>query len=312
MPRFRRRDVMMLVPLTTPPSPSPLAAVACPTTHAVHITFTFTFARLVGTVDDRVPEVASLVQQSLAFQQQAAVAGIVPWGDARRVGRAASALVVAAPLVTARPHPAGDAQPTQRVRQPRPAPLLPRVRGACLFHGTRATVGTTLWLAVACCRAYCIFMQTLPHRGHVHACASGAGGVMAGRALAACTSRTSCSLVASLTASWSAGRSRPSPSMPRSTARRSAPLSSRLNASVSPARDQVTGMPTPPGTVVGRRSRSTRTAPCAMRRPVSAHLLTDLLGLTARKSDHSAIFRGRGSNALHCVVRSLVSGSLAS
>ena len=72
MPRFRRRDVLLLVPLTTPPSPSPrppLAAVARPTTHAVHITFTFTFARLVGTVNDRVPDVASLVQQSLAEGQ---------------------------------------------------------------------------------------------------------------------------------------------------------------------------------------------------------------------------------------------------
>ncbi len=137
MPRFRRRDVLMLVRFTTPPSPTPrppLAAVAHPTTHAVHITFTFIFARLVGTVDDGVPDVASLVQQSLAFQQQAAVAGIVPGSDARRMGRAASALVVAAPLVTTRPHPAGDAMPTQRARQPRPAPPSPRVRGACLFQ----------------------------------------------------------------------------------------------------------------------------------------------------------------------------------
>ena len=89
MPRFRRRDVLMLVPLTTPPSPSPrppLATVARPTL-AVHVTFTFIFARLIGTVDDRVPDIASLVQQSLAFQQQAAVAGIVPGGDARRVGQ---------------------------------------------------------------------------------------------------------------------------------------------------------------------------------------------------------------------------------
>ncbi len=37
---------------------------------------------------------------------------------------------------------------------------------------------------------------------------------------------------------------------------------------------------------------------------------TDLSGLTARKSDHSAIFRGRGSYALHCVVRSLAGGRL--
>jgi hypothetical protein len=58
-------SVLMLVPLATPPSPSPrppLAAVARPATHAVRITFSFTFARLVGTVDDRVPDVASLVQ----------------------------------------------------------------------------------------------------------------------------------------------------------------------------------------------------------------------------------------------------------
>ncbi len=94
--RFRRRDVLMLAPLATPPSPSARRRRPS-TTHAVHITFTFPFARLVGTEDDRVPDVASLLQQSLA---QAAVAGIVPGGNARRVGRAASALVVAAPLVT--------------------------------------------------------------------------------------------------------------------------------------------------------------------------------------------------------------------
>ncbi len=61
MPRFRRRDVLTLVPLATPSPRPPLAAVSRPTTHAVHITFTFT--RLVDTVDDRVPDVASLVLQ---------------------------------------------------------------------------------------------------------------------------------------------------------------------------------------------------------------------------------------------------------
>ena len=90
MPRSRHHDVLMLVPLTTTPSPSlrpPPATVARPTPLALPITFAFAFARLLGTVDDRVPDVASLVQQSLAFQQQAAVAGIVPGGDARRVGQ---------------------------------------------------------------------------------------------------------------------------------------------------------------------------------------------------------------------------------
>ena len=148
MPRFRRRDLLMLVPLTTtPPSPSPrppLAAVARPTTHTVHITFTFTFARLVGTVDDRVPDVASLAQQSLAFSNrqlsQGSCRGAMHdgWG-AQRVHSSWQlhwCLPDRTPLAT---------RSRLNVRS---APLLPPVRGACLFHGSRYNAAHTLRLAV--------------------------------------------------------------------------------------------------------------------------------------------------------------------